>query len=293
MGPHQDGLLAEGDHVVDAGGLRLAYHVHGQGPTCVVHPGGPGLDWAYDRMPLLEHELTVVYLEPMGSGASQALPSPEDYTLARYVEALEAFRAALGLERFLLLGHSHGGFVAQLYAIAHADRLSGLILYDTAPRIDDEFGETAGRLAKQFFGDKPWFADAAKALDSEDSARSDDEMTAILGRELPLYFADFDGHAEAYRKAFAGVRAAVAPIHSLNPSKAAFDVRSALTAVRVPALILVGRRDFITSVSFAEEMHAALAGSTLVVLEHSGHMGYLEETEAFVNAVRSFANRAR
>src|SRR6266581_8476411 len=73
--PRATPLLAEGDHTVNAGGLALAYHVHGRGPYCIVHPGGPGLDWSYDRMPPLEARLTLIYLEPVGSGASAKLAS--------------------------------------------------------------------------------------------------------------------------------------------------------------------------------------------------------------------------
>jgi proline iminopeptidase len=116
---------------------------------------------------------------------------------------------------------------------------------------------------------------------------TDDEMTAVLGREPPLYFADFDGHADAYRARFAGVRIAAAPSHSNDPQP--FDTRSELPKLRVPTLILVGRRDFVTSVPFAEELHQAIAGSNLVILEHSGHMGHIEEPAAFSAALTRFA----
>ncbi|MGH3520849.1 MAG: alpha/beta fold hydrolase [Haloechinothrix sp.] len=39
----------------------------------------------------------------------------------------------LGLRPAFLLGHSHGGFVAQRYALEHSERLTGLILYERRP----------------------------------------------------------------------------------------------------------------------------------------------------------------
>jgi proline iminopeptidase len=283
--PAQSPLLTEGDHQITANRHVLAYHVHGKGPYCIVHSGGPGFDWTYDRMPAVEASLTMIYLEPIGTGASAKLASPGDYTLPRYAEELEGFRGALGLEKVWLLGHSHGGFVAQLYAIAHQEHLLGLILYDTAPRLDAEFAASYDAHAKQFFGDKPWFAVARAALDAEDTAKTDDEMTAVFGRELPLYFADFDAHETEYRKAFTGVHVAFAPQHG---APTPFDTRKDLARVKVPTLILVGTRDFVTAVPFSEEMHTAIGGSKLVVLEHSGHMGAMEEPAAFATAVAAF-----
>jgi pimeloyl-ACP methyl ester carboxylesterase len=42
-----------------------------------------------------------------------------------------------------VLGHSHGGFVAQQYALDHPDRIAGLVLYDTSPMTGPEFRAAA------------------------------------------------------------------------------------------------------------------------------------------------------
>jgi proline iminopeptidase len=141
-------------------------------------------------MPEAEASVTLVYLEPVGSGASARLSAPDDYTLARYSEELEGFRKAIGLDKVCLIGHSHGGFVAQRYAIDHQDHLRALVLYDTSARTDREFGAAIVVHAKEFFGARPWFGDTMAAFGEEETAKTDDEMTAVLGRELPLYFAD-------------------------------------------------------------------------------------------------------
>jgi proline iminopeptidase len=237
-------------------------------------------------MPEVEAGVTVVYLEPIGSGASARLASPSEYTLARYADELEGFRQAIGLEKTCLIGHSHGGFVAQKYALAHADRLSAVVLYDTSPRTDSEFWKAAEARRKEFFGTQPWFSQAVAAYDAEESTKTDDEMTAVFSREMPLYFADFDAHADVYRARFAGVRETVGPLHSNDP--APFDTRDELSKLHVPTLVIVGRRDFVCSVPFAEELHQAISGSAMIVLEHSGHMGHIEEPAAFSSALVRF-----
>jgi len=125
--------------VVD--GVPVLYHVFGSGPVVIAHPGGPGGEWSYLRMPELEKAATVVYIEPFGTGSSGRLADPNGYTMEAYVREVEAVRVALGVDRVVLLGHSHGGFVAQAYALTHPEHLRGLVLYDTSPVTGAELGQ--------------------------------------------------------------------------------------------------------------------------------------------------------
>ncbi|MGW1886623.1 alpha/beta fold hydrolase [Streptomyces sp. NPDC001970] len=90
--------------------IEHRYHVAGTGPVCIAHSGGPGTSWEYLRMPLLERSLTMVYAEPVGTGASGLLADPREYTLATYTHFLHAVIEPLALPDTVLLGHSHGGF---------------------------------------------------------------------------------------------------------------------------------------------------------------------------------------
>lgn len=77
--------LTSGQHAVDIDGVSLSYHVAGQGPMCLVHPGGPGFSWQYLRMPGKElHERIpgsrLVVLED--SGHLGHLEQPDEFTEA-------------------------------------------------------------------------------------------------------------------------------------------------------------------------------------------------------------------
>jgi proline iminopeptidase len=65
--------LAPGNHGININGVEQHYHVAGQGPLCIAHPGGPGLHWDYLKMRAVEQHLTMLYIEPIGTGSSGRL----------------------------------------------------------------------------------------------------------------------------------------------------------------------------------------------------------------------------
>jgi len=287
--------IAHGEHRVAIDGVTIVYHVYGKGPVILAHSGGPGANWDVLRMPLVERFATVVYIEPVGTGASGSLTDPNGYTIDRYVGDVEGVRAQLGVDTFVLLGHSHGGFVAQAYALAHLDHLRGLILYDTTPTTGPEWQKDVEANLAWFEGE-PWFPDAKEALSEETMAATDDEMTGIFLRELPLYFADWTARSKEFAAYAASIRFSVAPSKAVtDPSSPdqvgvapVFDVRKRLGSIKVPTLVLSGTKDFVCSETFGRMLHAGIPDSRLVLLSHSGHMGHVEEAKAFAGTIHEF-----
>ena len=70
------------------------------------------------------------YYDQLGSGFSDRPGDPSLWQVDRFVDEVEQVRRALGLQResFVLLGHSWGGILAIEYALAHQDRLRGLVI---------------------------------------------------------------------------------------------------------------------------------------------------------------------
>src|SRR5262249_33727779 len=168
--PHTDDLGA-GDHVTQIDGLPLVYHVTGSGPRCLVIPGGPGLEWRYLRMSELEKRLTLIYVEPIGSGASGRLPAGQFYSVARYAEQIDQLRAKLGLGRACIIGHSHGAFVAEQLAVTHPDHISIMVVYGGLTHQGGEWIEEMIANMK-WFEKATWYAEASKAL-LEEEAKTD------------------------------------------------------------------------------------------------------------------------
>ena len=261
-------------HTIELDGVQQRYHVAGSGPICVAYSGGPGIGWEYLRMRPLEEHLTMVYVEPIGTGESGRLASDADYTLDNYVRYLHAVVEQLGAGPIALLGHSHGGFVAQKYALAHP--VDALVLYDTSPLTGAEFfGDAVANIQRA--GNE-----ILAAFTSQRPDMTDDELTGVLRTILPAYFADWRVEFEPFR---AATRIWSAPSRGQDVP---FDVRAELPALTAPALIIVGEDDFICGPKWARQLHDALPSSRLQVIENCGHLGHVERPEAFYPEVLKF-----
>jgi proline-specific peptidase len=277
--------LTPGSHEMQIDGVRQVYHVAGTGPVCLVHSGGPGMSWEYLRMPALESHLTMVYLEPVGTGASGRLADRREYRIDTYARFVHGVQDHLGVARMYLLGHSHGGFVVQRYALDHPDRVAGLILFATSPVTGAEFWADAmvnlqGLPAR--LSHRPEAAAIPAEFQQALAATDDESFTRLMRRILPAYFADYWAQETELAPAFATFQAWIDPSGGEEP--APFDVRDALGSLTVPTLIITGEHDFICGSRWARMLHQAMPTSRLLVLD-CGHMAHLERPEAFTRAV--------
>jgi proline-specific peptidase len=274
-----------------ADGRRLAYRREGSGPVLVCHPGGPGFSSRYFAdLAGLGGRFTLVLLHPRGSEGSDRPADPLAYTTEDYVADLDELRAHLGLERMLLLGHSHGGVVAQAYAARHPDRVERLVLASTLARFQAE-QEAAMEEAMHARAGEPWYEDALAALRAEQAGdwASDEELGAISLRELPLYFAHFGERERDYLQLLDGeVVCGDALKFFNNEIFATFDQRPELPRITAPTLVITGEDDFICGPVCAREIAAGVPGAQLTVLGDCGHFVFVEQPEQFSSAVAGF-----
>lgn len=286
------GPLAEGAHDLVVEGLTTRYHVYGSGPVCVAVPGGPGATWDSLRMPAVEEFLTMVYVEPLGTGGSQRLAShPIGYTRDRYERNLLGLLDGLSLPCVLLLGHSHGAFVAQYLALHHPDRVRGLVLYESAPVTGPEHMEQAAARVAEFAArntGQPDLPTVLGGLQASGTATADEEITRAVRELLPVFFAHYWRREDEFREFREKVTFSyISPVDE-DHAPDVIDDREALPTLTVPTLIVVGAYDVMCGPHWADELRTLIPDSRLAVLDDSGHFGHLEQPEAFADAVRDF-----
>ncbi|WP_435176995.1 alpha/beta fold hydrolase [Actinacidiphila sp. bgisy145] len=111
--------------VVAEDGVGLWARRDGVGDGVVCCHGGPGLwDFLGDVAVLLADRAAVYRWDQRGCGRSERRGP---YSFARSVADLDAVRRHFGRERVALLGHSYGADLALRYALAHPERVSGLV----------------------------------------------------------------------------------------------------------------------------------------------------------------------
>ena len=185
-----------------------------------------------------------------------------------------ALKELVGGEKPVLVGHSMGGLVAQEFYARYPDSVAALALCFTSAAF------AAGTdFAKAFVAARIGPLDAGKTM--EEIAK--DVMPAQRGR-----VSDAQGLARAER-----IMAAVPPatyrkaIHLVTT----FDRREDLPKVAVPALLVAGSDDVTAPPQMMERMAQKIPGAEFVVLRGCGHLGPMDQPEAFNKVLESFLRR--
>jgi len=261
---------------------ELDYVTVGDGLPCLVMHGGLGFDHTYLHPWLdpLGDTLKLVYYDHRGNGRS-GRPDKETMTHAQFAADVDALSSHLGFDKVAVIGHSYGGFIALEFALRYPERLSHLILLDTAPAMNysEEIMENA--LCKGA-------TEEMMAILQADDFASDDEMRQKFLIIWPLYFKTFNADI-AHRLLENSIINASGG--ACEGELSAYNVVSRLGEIHRPTLILVGRDDFICPPSQAHILRNGITNSELVIFENSGHLPYVEEAEAFFDTVRDWIKR--
>jgi proline iminopeptidase len=278
--------------LVDVGDTRLHVTERGTGALAlfVLH-GGPGLDHTMfgSYLDALGDRCRLLLVDERATGRSGPAP-PETWGLAHHAADVEAMAGALGLERYVVLGHSYGAFIALQHAVDFPGRPAATIVSSGVP--DARFlAHVQNELAA--FEPVELREQVQASWASEAHARTQEDVAALASDQLPFHFADprdprIDELRAAMTDAVYGpdvLRAAAVEDYG------AIAVEDRLGQVGHPVLVLAGRHDRTCPVPAAEAIAAGLPDAELVVFEHSGHMAFVEENDAYVAAVRDFLER--
>jgi len=285
-------VTSETPTVVADDGVRLWAARSGEGdePLVLCH-GGPGLwDYFEDVAELLADLTPVVRWDQRGCGRSEReVTGP--WTLDRFVADLDAVRRHFGLERIRLLGHSWGAQLALSHALAHPERVSGLVYVagtGIGPDSDWHAGYEANLLAR--LGEHPERLSRWRELDGRPVRSADEEReSAVL-----QWCAEFRDGARAPQRAermadpWFGINRECnrALNRERRHSWGTPELYDACRALDLPVLIVDGAHD-IRPRSAVDSLERALPRVRRVVLPDAGHMVWTDDPKGFRRAVAS------
>lgn len=255
---------------IEVDGLRIAYERAGAGPPLVLLHGylGDGATTWGPQLDALSDAFTVIAWDAPGAGGSS--DPPESFGMAGYADCLAGFIHGLGFGSPHVIGLSFGGALALALYGRHPTVPQTLILASA-------YAGWAGSLSADVTEQR-----LHQALELADL--SPDELVRAL---LPTMFSE--GTPQESVDAFGASMQAFHPDGFRAMARAsAENLRAVLPRVAVPTLLLYGERDVRAPVAVAEDLHAAISGSTLVLLPNAGHVSNLEAPEEFNRAVRSY-----
>ncbi|MGP4019967.1 alpha/beta fold hydrolase [Saccharopolyspora sp. 5N708] len=116
--------------IARSNGFKIAYEVVGDGPPLVLHPGmfQIGEHWSragYTSTLAATH--TVIAVDPLGLGASDAPQDPAAYSLARRADYVTAVLDDFGADRAAFWGYSLGALTGYAVAVHAPERLTRLV----------------------------------------------------------------------------------------------------------------------------------------------------------------------
>jgi proline iminopeptidase len=277
---------------IDVPGGQVWWKKVGEGdglPLLLLH-GGPGASHNY-LVPIeaLATERPVIFYDQLGCGRSDAPPEAEHYRIERFVEEVDCVRAALGLDRVALYGHSWGSILAIEYLVTgHGKGVEKLILAGAIPSVP-LFVAGMDRLIRAL----PDGVGERILVLQETGETETLEFQDLLGQFFSRHVIRTVPTPD-FERSVASLGASPAYAIMNGPDEITvtgtirnWDRRAELGVIRVPTLLTTGEYDEV-SIDCHEVVRDAIPGAALHVLPDCSHLTMLEAPDEYNALLRSF-----
>jgi proline iminopeptidase len=286
--PHCSGML-------EVDGLHRIYweecgNATGQ-PVVFLH-GGPGAGSAPAHRRFFDPaHYRIVIFDQRGAGRSRPLGELRDNTTPLLIADMETLRRRLGIERWLVFGGSWGSTLALAYAIAHAERCSGLVLRGI-------FLCRSGEIEWFLYGVRNLFPEAWAAFASAIPAAERGDLLSAYYRRLTdpdpaihmpaaRAWSIYEGSCSTLRASpetvayfssdFVALGLARIEAHYFThqifmPPNALLDNVGRIRDI--PAVMVQGRYDAVCPIVTADDLHRAWPEAEYVVVPDAGHSAW-------------------
>ena len=256
----------------------LYYFLHEGGdttrpPVILIHgAGGDHLSWPAEVRRL--HGFHVITIDLPGHGKSEGpgLQSVEDYA-----RSVMEFMDELHISRAVLVGYCMGGAIALSLGLAHSNRVAGLGLISTGPRLpvaesilDNAANASTFPLALKAWDDLSFGPQSPVSLKEACSKRLAAVRQTLLHGDL-IACDGFD------------VTDRLDTLWSIRPESSSLNARS-----EMPVLVVCGADDKLTPPRFSEILARCIPGAALQIIDEASHMLILEQPQRLAKLMSVF-----
>jgi len=253
---------------LEVSGGRLHYLDEGQGPVITMLHGNPTWSYYYRNLiSVLAKNFRVIVPDHLGCGLSDK-PSHYRYDLASHIDNLSSLLEHLKIDSTALVVHDWGGAIGMGYAVNHCDRISRVVVLNTAAFRSDRIPfriricrwPIIGDIIVRGFNGFAWpatFMAVTKPLPAE-VAKS--------------YLLPYD----CWRNRIGVMRFVKdIPMNENHPSyRTLVDIETRLVDIRkarIPLMIVWGAKDFCFNDLFYDEWQRRFPDAQCHYLEDAGH----------------------
>ena len=277
--------LDETKQLINIGDCELYCETEGEGVPLVLIHGGPGgthhcfHPWLSDA----KDKFKIIYYDQRGCGLSD-FSAGEGYSFEQTVDDLEKLRIALKIDKWVVLGHSFGGGVAQYYTIKYPQNVLGMVLVGSVPMINRP------ELVSQ---NENW------ALNADEKAQVAKVLQLVMDGKLNYaqYFYNDAINGGWKRQNFykplqerfsqlANFDIAFDP--NFNSDYGVYDFEHAFETCPIPTLICEGKYDSLWSAKKVPVLLKNFPNAKFRSFEYSSHNIYSDEPKLFVKEVEQW-----
>lgn len=292
-------------HFIKVRGKDMHVEIHGADdayPLLYLH-GGPGqgcYEFCFHQAKRLQREFKLIAIDQRGVCRSEEIKEDEPFSIDDLIYDCEALREILKIEKWAIIGHSFGGYLALKYVTMFPEsvtkvifecptfdlNLSGRSLLKKTAEIAkeekmDELAETCLTLAESNLSAKELMLKFVQLR-----TELDDKGTKIHIHNFK-HKTDYSFYTNEQWEEFFK-RSNIHNSRLMDGEEMFESVLPLLGNFKHPSLLIQGKYDPVTCEKHVMEFQKTVQHGHIITLEHSGHFPHKEEPDKFMKALVQF-----
>ena len=252
---------------------KVTFSDSGKGKVVVLLHGFLGSHKIWERtISNLSKSYRVIAIDLPGHGNTECVGYAHSMDLM--AKCVKAVLDSLRLKKYIIIGHSMGGYVGLAFADLFPDHLKGLCLYHSTAYADSD-EKKKDRLR------------AIQAVKANRGIYTKSTIKNLFASKNLKYLKDEVSFALSIAKQ-TGKKGIIAALHGMR-DRPRRDI--ILGLVNYPIMMVIGELDNVLPYDQLLEQSQLIKNKTILYLEHDGHFGFLESPELSNKAIRKFLRK--